>query len=81
MCEFSGYPVPLVKMVDGNGTEVASGNRSASFTIQETTIDVFGKYNCSAVSSNGRTYVLIMLKKAGMLLKDNYLFNATTDHS
>lgn len=67
MCEFSGYPAPLVNMVDGNGTEVASGNRSASFTIQETTEDVFGKYNCSAVNSNGRRDVLIMLNKAGKL--------------
>ena len=63
---FSGYPTPTVKMVFENGTEVASGNGSASFTLKTDSEDDFGMFNCSAVSSQGTDGVSLELKIAGM---------------
>lgn len=75
LCKFSGYPAPLVKMVNQNRTEVASGNGSTSFTIPSTdSEDVFGKYNCSAVNKFGNDGVLLELKVAGKLFKCISLF-------
>ena len=65
-CVFSGYPTPTVKMVFENGTEVASGNGSASFTLKTDSEDDFGTFNCSAVSSKGTDGVSLKLKIAGM---------------
>ena len=62
-------------MVNENGTEVASGNGSASFTIQVTdSEDLFGNYNCSAVNTFGNDGVLVELKVAGRLFKSISLF-------
>ena len=69
-CEFSGYPVPSVTMVDKNGTEIESGNRSASLRVPYTDSEVyFGIYNCSAVNSLGSADVSLELRIAGMVFK------------
>lgn len=65
-CVFSGYPAPLVKMVNGSGTEVARGNSSASFTILTDSKDDFGRYNCSAENAHGKAEFSVELKIAGM---------------
>ncbi|XP_044166548.1 hemicentin-2-like isoform X2 [Acropora millepora] len=62
LCAFSGYPVPMVKMLNDNGTVVAEGNGSALFVIPGTyTDEFFGEYNCSAVNTIGRTNTLLSL--------------------
>ena len=64
-CDFYGYPVPMVKMFAENGTEVASGNQSASITRTTSSTDDFGKFNCTASNSYGRAEYLVELKLAG----------------
>ena len=67
-CTFSGYPTPLVKMVNtSSGQEVAQGNRSASFKITTDSDNDFGTFNCTAVNSLGMKHFLVELKVAGML--------------
>ncbi|XP_074633378.1 neural cell adhesion molecule 1-like isoform X3 [Acropora palmata] len=62
LCEFSGYPEPMVKMTNDNGTVVAEGNGSALFVIPGTyTDEFFGEYNCSAVNRIGRKNTLLSL--------------------
>ncbi|KAK2566676.1 Neural cell adhesion molecule 1 [Acropora cervicornis] len=62
LCAFSGYPVPMVKMLNDNGTVVDEGNGSALFVIPGTyTDEFFGEYNCSAVNTIGRTNILLSL--------------------
>ena len=68
LCEFSGYPEPMVKMWNDNGTVVAEGNGSALFVIPGTYSDeFFGEYNCSAVNTIGRENTLLSLLVASML--------------
>ena len=52
-------------MSDKNGTEIARGNSTASYTITDTTEDDFGTYNCTAESPDGREEYLVELRKAG----------------
>ncbi|XP_068684695.1 neural cell adhesion molecule 2-like isoform X10 [Montipora foliosa] len=79
LCEFSGYPVPLVKMVNENGTEVATGNGSALFVIQGTkSEEVFGKYNCSAVNTLGNEVALLELRVAVLPGMPRQVFANTT---
>ncbi|XP_068733502.1 neural cell adhesion molecule 1-like isoform X2 [Montipora capricornis] len=79
LCEFSGYPVPLVKMVNENGTEVATGNGSALFVIQGTkSEEVFGEYNCSAVNSLGNEVALLELRVAVLPGMPRQVFANTT---
>ena len=67
-CVFSGYPTPLVKMVNtSSGQEVAQGNRSASFKITTDSDNDFGAFNCTAENSLGMKHFLVELKVAGML--------------
>ena len=67
-CEFSGYPAPVVKMVnESSGEEVALGNSSAKLTLRTDSNDDFGKFNCSAVNTYGTKQFLVELKVAGML--------------
>ncbi|XP_015748397.1 PREDICTED: netrin receptor DCC-like isoform X2 [Acropora digitifera] len=62
LCEFSGYPEPMVKMSNDNGTVVAEGNGSALFVIPGTyTDEFFGEYKCSAVNTIARTNTLLSL--------------------
>ena len=64
-CTFYGYPVPTVIMRNENGTEIARGNSTASYTISSTTEEDFGTYNCTAESPDGKEEYLIELEKAG----------------
>ena len=67
-CVFSGYPTPLVKMVNtSSGQEVAQGNRSASFKITTDSDNDFGSFNCTAENQFGMKHFLVELKVAGML--------------
>ena len=60
--------MPMVKMLNDNGTVVAEGNGSALFVIQGThTDEFFGEYNCSAVNANGTANALLSLLVASML--------------
>ena len=64
-CTFYGYPVPTVIMRDKNGTEIAQGNSTVSYTISSTTEDDFGTFNCTAESPDGKAEYLVELEKAG----------------
>ena len=67
-CVFSGYPTPLVKMVNtSSGEEVAQGNRSASFEITTDLDNDFGTFNCTAENLLGMNHFTVELKVAGML--------------
>ena len=67
-CKFSGYPTPLVKMVNmSSGQEVARGNSSASFKITTDSDNDFGTFNCTAENSFGVKHFLVELKVAGTL--------------
>ncbi|CAH3162383.1 unnamed protein product [Porites evermanni] len=63
-CSFSGYPTPLVKMVNSSGQEVAQGNSSASFKITTDSDNDFGTFNCTAENSLGMQHFLVELKVA-----------------
>ncbi|XP_020602436.1 neural cell adhesion molecule 1-like isoform X3 [Orbicella faveolata] len=63
-CTFFGYPVPTVIMRDENGTEIAQGNSTVSYTISYTTKDDFGTFNCTAESPDGMAQYLVELRKA-----------------
>ena len=64
-CTFYGYPVPVVVMRDDNGTEIARGNSTVSYTISDTTDDDFGTFNCTAESPDGKAEYLVEFLKAG----------------
>ena len=64
-CTFYGYPVPIVIMRDDNGTEIARGNSTVSYTVSDTTEDDFGMFNCTAESPDGKAEYLVELRKAG----------------
>ncbi|KAJ7375776.1 axonal fasciculation [Desmophyllum pertusum] len=63
-CTFSGYPVLTVRMYSENGTEIARGNTTASYTLKTTTEEDFGKFNCTAENPDGKAAHLMELKKA-----------------
>lgn len=77
-CIFYGYPVPTVIMRNENGTEIAQGNSTASYTISGTTEDDFGTFNCTADSPDGKAEYLVELRKAGTHL---YMYSEETDFS
>jgi len=52
-------------MRDENGTEIAQGNSTVSYTISYTTKDDFGTFNCTAESPDGTAQYLVELRKAG----------------
>ncbi|KAJ7312354.1 hypothetical protein OS493_039723 [Desmophyllum pertusum] len=64
-CTFSGYPVLTVRMYSENGTEIARGNTTASYTLKTTTEEDFGKFNCTAENPDGKAAHLMELRKAG----------------
>jgi len=53
-------------MRNENGTEIARGNSTASYTVSLTTEDDFGTYNCTAESPDGMAQYLVELRKAGI---------------
>jgi len=56
-------------MRDENGTEISRGNSTASYTVNDTTEDDFGTFNCTAESPDGMTQYLVELRKAGICMK------------
>jgi len=68
-CMFYGYPVPTVIMRDENGTEIARGKSTVSYTVSSTTEDDFGTFNCTAESPDGMAQYLVELRKAGICVK------------
>ena len=52
-------------MRDENGTEIAQGNSTVSYTVSDTTEDDFGTFNCTAESPFGMAQYLVELRKAG----------------
>ena len=52
-------------MRDDNGTEIARGNSTVSYTVSDTTEDDFGMFNCTAESPDGKAEYLVELRKAG----------------
>ena len=52
-------------MRDENGTEIAQGNSTVSYTVSYTTEDDFGTFNCTAKSPFGMAQYLVELRKAG----------------
>ena len=52
-------------MYSENGTEIARGNTTASYTLKTTTEEDFGKFNCTAENPDGKAEHLMELKKAG----------------
>ncbi|KAJ7333115.1 axonal fasciculation [Desmophyllum pertusum] len=51
-------------MYSENGTEIARGNTTASYTLKTTTEEDFGKFNCTAENPDGKAAHLMELKKA-----------------
>ena len=64
--------MPTVTMRDENGTEIAQGNSTVSYTVSYTTEDDFGTFNCTAKSPFGMAQHLVELRKAGTHLTNRF---------